>query len=143
MVGLLLITHGNIGDSLLKTAKDIVRDCDAPVETLSVSNFPNLETLIYTAQERIQALDQGQGVLVLTDLFGATPHNIASRLGHLNISIVSGLNLSMLLRTLNYANQCHLNALADKAQQGGVKGIVCRHKLITQQHEQVQPHYAH
>ena len=93
----------------------------APVATLSTTRAQSTEQLIVKAQGLANDLDEGDGVLVLTDLYGSTPHNITRHL-HNQTSTVSGLNISMLLRALNYANN-PLSDLAEKAQQGGHKGI--------------------
>ena len=131
MVGILLITHGDIGRSLLNTAKTIVSSMPAQVDTLSVSNLTQPEQLCHIAQSKIRQLDQGNGVLVLTDLYGATPHNIAKKLCKYNVSVVSGLNLSMLLRTINYAH-CSLDQMTVVAEEGGHVGIKCDSALTTQ-----------
>ena len=124
MVGILLITHGDIGRSLLNTAKTIVGDIPVAIDTLSVSNLTQPEQLCHIAQGKIRQLDQGAGVLVLTDLYGATPHNIAKKICKVNASVVSGLNLSMLLRTINYAH-CSLEEMTVVAEEGGHVGIKC------------------
>ncbi len=124
MVGILLITHGRIGDALLDTAKSILGKMTTPVATLSTNRAQSTEQLIAKAQGLVNDLDQGEGVLVLTDLYGSTPHNITKHLEN-QTSTVSGLNISMLLRALNYANY-PLQDLAEKAQQGGLKGICCQ-----------------
>ena len=72
----------------------------------------------------IEQLDQGDGVLILTDMYGSTPGNIACALGQNNrVAVVAGLNLPMLVRVLNYP-QLDLHTLAEKAESGGRIGIV-------------------
>jgi PTS system ascorbate-specific IIA component len=90
---------------------DASRDCD-PTE------------LLQEAHTQIATLDTGGGVLVLTDLYGATPCNIAARLlANPKIRVVSGMNLPMLIRVLNYPD-LSLDALADKAVSGGRDGVM-------------------
>ena len=94
-VGVLLITHGDIGNVLLQTAIDVLSVC--PLSTC---------------------------VLVLTDLYGSTPSNIACRLHRLsNVRVVSGINLPMLIRVLNYPD-LDLDELAHKALTGGRDGVL-------------------
>lgn len=125
MVSILLMTHGQIGLELLETAKNILGHIKTPISCLSVSSRSNLTAVSTQAAELITRLDQGEGVLIMTDLYGATPHNIANNLKTSNKALVSGLNLPMLLRALNYAEEYALDILADKAQQGGHIGITC------------------
>jgi len=123
-VGLLLITHNDIGAQLLATACATYGSCPVPVRTLEVAADIDPEPLVARAREFRRALDQGDGVLVLTDCFGSTPSNIA---GHLleegDVSVVSGVSLPMLIRVLNYPS-LGLSELADKAVSGGCEGIV-------------------
>ena len=72
----------------------------------------------------VNELDTGDGVLILTDLCGATPSNIACRLSHLqHVKVVVGLNMPMLLRILNYPN-LSLEEMAEKAVDGGRQGVM-------------------
>ena len=74
-------------------------------------------------QKYVKFLDKGNGVLILTDIIGTTPSNIAKSINHKNIRVVAGLNLSMLLNVFNYPTNS-LNDLADKAIEGGIAGIM-------------------
>lgn len=125
MVGILLITHGDIGRELLRTAKSIIKEFPAPIDSLRVEYTFETQSAQKSALSKIKALDKGDGVLILTDLFGATPHNIAGKIPNHTVSVVSGLNLPMLLKSLNYAS-LPLNELADKASEGGHVGITCK-----------------
>ena len=124
MTGLLLITHGSLGDDMLDAAKEILCDCPLPAEAIAVDADCDPDQLFETAGKRCDALDDGTGVLVLTDLYGSTPSNIANRLIEThNASVISGANLPMLLRILNYPDMS-LEALCDKAANGARDGIV-------------------
>lgn len=123
-VGLLIISHDGIGASLLGTATFMLNGCPLQTRLLTASRDCNPDELIADAEEEITFLDTGDGVLVLTDLFGSTPSNIAKKLfEQANICVVSGLNLSMLIRVLNYP-ELDLKQLAEKAITGGKDGIV-------------------
>ena len=74
------------------------------------------------AEKYVNFLDNGNGVLVLTDIVGTTPSNIASSIDYKNIKIVAGLNLSMILNVFNYPNDS-LDHLTLKAIEGGTDGI--------------------
>lgn len=123
-VSLLIITHDGIGAALLGTATFMLNDCPLQTRLLTASRDCDPDELIADAMEEIATLDAGDGVLVLTDLYGATPSNIAQKLpDQANICAVSGLNLSMLIRVLNYPD-LDLKQLAERAVSGGKDGIV-------------------
>jgi PTS system mannose-specific IIA component len=128
-VGLLLITHGSIGRVLLQAALDIVGVCPLPFLELSVPARGDPQRMLQEAQRAADRVDRGGGVLVLTDMYGATPCNIACRLRDLRrVRVVAGLNLPMLIRVMNYPGM-DLDALAGKAQSGGREGVTaCQHE---------------
>ena len=122
--GLLIISHDGIGAALLGTATFMLGSCPLPTRLLTASRDCSPEELVADALEEVRALDTGNGVLILTDLYGSTPSNIARLLSDkINVRSVSGLNLSMLIRVLNYPD-LDLTQLADKAISGGKDGIV-------------------
>ena len=123
-VGVLLITHENYGDVSLQTVKAILGVCPLETKSLSVPFDANPDAVYEEAKHAIKMLDHGEGVLILTDLYGSTPSNIAHRLIEEGRTVVvSGLNLSMLMRVLNYPN-LSLEELVDKASRGGSEGVV-------------------
>ncbi len=122
-VGVLIISHDGIGPALLGTATLMLNDCPLQTKLLTVSRDCDPDRLAEDAIEQLDALDSGDGVLVLTDLYGSTPCNIAQRLTPQNhIQVVSGLNLSMLIRVFNYP-QLTLEELSENAISGGKDGI--------------------
>jgi PTS system ascorbate-specific IIA component len=122
-IGVLLMTHPGVGAALLHTATRIVGSTPLRIKCLEVPVGADVEPLLEQAAEQMVSLDQGDGVLVLSDLFGATPSNLACRLTDTGRAmVVAGLNLPMLLRVFNYPND-DLAALAGKASDGGVRGI--------------------
>ena len=123
-VGLLLITHNDIGTSLLETAIRMLGCCPLNAETLSVTNEMERDFLAEQARTMARELDTGQGVLVLTDLFGSTPANIANALEvRSGLHVLSGVNLPMLVRVLNYP-ALPLTEIAQKALSGGRDGVL-------------------
>ncbi len=122
-VSLLLLTHQGIGESMRSIAKATFTESATRIEVLEVPHECELENLQQQACEKLLRLDHGEGVLVLTDLFGATPSNIARKLiGTVALKIVTGINLSMLMRVLNYPD-LSLDELAELAVKGGKAGI--------------------
>jgi PTS system ascorbate-specific IIA component len=104
-VGILLITHNNIGTDILSTARDIFGGLPAKAKTVAIKPSSDYEEKLALTESYIVQLDSGDGVLILTDIFGATPCNIALKAAsRANAKVVSGVNLPMLVRVLNYAD---------------------------------------
>lgn len=123
-VGLLILTHIGIGPALLGTAALMMDGCPLQAKILTASADSEPEEIMHHARELIAELDKGDGVLILADLPGSTPYNVVERLLQTeHIRIVTGMNLSMLIRVLNYP-QLGLDDLAAKAVSGGMEGIV-------------------
>ena len=123
-VGLLLITHGCAGDSLLTAARGMLGDLPLNAVALAIAQSTDPETTLQEARKLRHSLEHGEGVLVLTDMYGSTPSNIATRLlPDPGLRVVSGINLPMLIRVLNYPD-LELNELADKAVSGGRDGVL-------------------
>ena len=124
MIGVLIVTHGEIGTALLHSASQILGSPPPQVATLSVWRQDDPDDLVLRAQELLQGIDDGEGVLVLTDIFGATPGNVVSRLLHDGrIEGVSGVSLPMLLRLLTKRSG-PLSAVVQRAMSGGAEGVV-------------------
>lgn len=124
-VGVLLMTHESMGAALVGAARHVLGRLPLPLEVQEVAADADPETMLRAAAAHARELDHGDGVLVLSDLYGATPCNIARRLPDLGVRMhcVAGLNLPMLLRVLNYPEQS-LDELAQTAALGGRGGIV-------------------
>ena len=120
----MLITHPGIGSAMLNIATRIMGACCLPTRCIEVPPDVELEPLQHGAEKVLTELDNGDGILILTDMFGATPHNVACRLAGDDASrrVVSGLNLSMLLRVFNYPGD-DLGTLVAKALEGGMRGL--------------------
>ena len=105
MISLYLITHVNIGQELLNVCLSAFKPLPLPSQSLGIFPDTSLDRAKYLANNEISKLDQGGGVVVLTDLYGATPSNLAHSLqsDHI-IDVISGINLGMLFRLYNYAN---------------------------------------
>ena len=122
-VGILVISHGNIGLSFIDAAKQMIGKNTLKIKALDANIESTLDELYIKASSLVKEIDQGDGVLILTDLFGSTPSNIAHRLYEKNnISVVTGINLPMLIRILN-SSHLNLEAITKKAYSGGVDGI--------------------
>lgn len=122
-VGLLIITHGDVGSSLLDTAVSVLGTCPLQTKTLGIPMSGDPDNQLDRARSYLDILDQGNGVLILTDLYGSTPSNIACKLKKDNVAIVAGINLPMLLKVLNYP-ELDLCDLVNKALSGGRDGVL-------------------
>jgi PTS system ascorbate-specific IIA component len=123
-VSILLLTHEAMGEALIATAHHILGRMALTVEAQAIPPGSNIDVALRETLAHARRIDAGDGVLVLTDVYGATPSNIAEKLAadEPGIRRVSGLNLPMLLRVLNYAEQT-LPELAQTAANGGRSGI--------------------
>jgi PTS system ascorbate-specific IIA component len=123
-VGVLLVTHGRLGRLLLDTVADMMGSLPLPVEILEVRRVQDSNVLVRQGVRLIERLDKGAGVLVLTDAFGSTPSNIATRLRTCpRTRVVAGINLPMLVRIFNYP-ALDLDAMTQNALEGGQRGVV-------------------
>lgn len=123
MIGMLIITHNNVGGALFDAATSVLGDCPIPVEILPVSQNCDPEERSEKAQAYLKKLNQPDGVLVITDMYGSTPSNIATKLASDNVTIITGINLPMLVRIMNYPT-LSLEKLANKAVSAGQTGVI-------------------
>jgi PTS system mannose-specific IIA component len=123
MVGLLIVTHDQIGTALLETATQMIGMCSLMVEVLPVTADCDPDAMVEQGRAMVSKLDTGDGVLILTDMYGSTPSNIAARLAdNHQVLVVSGINLPMVVRVMNYPRLA-VAELAVKAESGGRDGI--------------------
>ncbi len=123
MIGIVLITHHELGHILLQTAEGILGELEN-CSAISVDGSSSMDQAMTEIQERIRGMDQGEGVLVLTDMFGGTPSNLSlSLLESTRLEVVTGANLPMLLKILN-RRDADLEELAGEAKSSGRQGIV-------------------
>lgn len=124
MVGILLVTHNGLGDCLADCVKHVFGEIPKNLRVLSVWSKDDPQHKLTEGEELIKELDSGSGVLILIDVFGATPSNIGRRLCHADrVEGVAGVNLPMLLRVVSTTNK-NLTELANLAVEGGRECIV-------------------
>lgn len=124
MIGILIIAHGGFGESLLECAKHVIGNEPRQVAYLAVANHDDPDHLLPVAQNLVAKLNEGDGVLVLSDMYGATPCNIVSKLLIPGVvEGVAGVNMPMIVRTMTYRHES-LMALVEKAVAGGREGVV-------------------
>lgn len=124
MIGIFLITHGTVGESLVQCACHVLNKRPPQIAQLGVSAQDDPLDLLPVARQMLGWADSGQGVIVLTDIYGATPANIATKLlvpGR--VEGVAGVNLPMLLRVLTYREK-DMATLVQRAISGGCDGVL-------------------
>lgn len=123
-VGILLLTHEGIGTAMKQVAERLLAPPPLRIEVFEVPFAADPDAVLPLASAALRRADSGDGVLVLTDLYGASPANVGGRLSHLGTRVrrVSALNLSMLLRVLNYG-ELALDELPPIAVAGGRNGV--------------------
>jgi len=124
-VGILLVTHTGIGPAFISVATTVLGHLPLKTEAFEVPFDADQEPLLPLASAALRRVDGGVGVLLLTDLHGATPSYLGARLAHLGSPVrrVSGLNLPMLLRVMNYC-ELPLDELCTIAVAGARNGVV-------------------
>jgi len=129
MIGILVVTHENLGEHLIRCATHVVGHKPDQLMHLGVFIENDPEDIQIVMRGKVQQLDTGDGVLLLCDIFGATPCNIATRVSDTNkIACIAGANLPMLVRALTYRNES-LSTLVEKVLEGGKNSIIAISKV--------------
>lgn len=124
MIGLLLVTHSSYGESLIQCACHVLNKRPPQIAQLGVAIQDDPLDVLPLAKQLLGIVDSGEGVLILTDVYGATPANIALKLLEPGrIEGVAGVNLPMLLRALTYRDK-DMNTLVTRAIAGGRDGVL-------------------
>jgi len=124
MIGILIVAHGALGESLIQCATHVMGSRPVLLEQFGIDMHDDPATLLPVMQKVVRDLDEGDGVLILSDIYGATPCNIVSKLVKQNsVEGIAGVNLPMLVRALTYRNG-DLTKLAEKALSGGQEGVI-------------------
>lgn len=124
MISLIILAQGDMGEGLLHAVEHVLGKRPAALEIQPIDYRESQDTLGQALAKRITRLDQGQGVLILADIFGSSHTNVACQLLQPGrVELVSGVNLPMLVRVLNYRH-LSIESLLRKALSGGTEGIV-------------------
>ena len=124
MIGVLVLTHGATGEHMLATARQILGSTATHAAALGVEPDADPQAVIERARALAQQLDDGSGVLILTDMYGATPGNVAAALlADGRVEGVAGLSLPMLVRVLS-GRDGGLDAAVKRALSGGAEGVL-------------------
>lgn len=129
LLGVLLVTHKDYGKNLLDAAEFILGP-QPNVASIGVDASQDVQKTLQRIKNGIAELDQGSGVLILTDMFGGTPTNLSlSLLSSANLEVITGVNLPMLLKVLGQRDLSP-REIAETAKKAGVQGIVVAGELL-------------
>ncbi|MBN2034504.1 MAG: PTS sugar transporter subunit IIA [Deltaproteobacteria bacterium] len=130
MIGLLIVSHCNLGRELLNAAEFIVGKIDCS-DAMAITETTGTEKLIHAIKAKVNAIDTGDGVIILTDMFGGTPSNLSlSFLKEGKIEVLTGVNLPMIISIIQNRTRDKLNVLAEKALEAAKAGISLASKLL-------------
>ena len=133
MIGLLIVTHSNLGREIINAAEFIVGRVEV-ADTVSITETTDSEGIHKRIQKKVKALDRGQGVLILTDMFGGTPSNLSfSFLKEGAVDVLTGVNLPMVVEVAQNRQRLNLSELGEKAKEAGTRGIALGGKLLKSQ----------
>jgi mannose PTS system EIIA component len=123
MIGLVIVTHGRLADEFILAVQHVVGKQEQ-IASVCIGPDDKLDSRRKDISTAVAAVDEGEGVIILTDMFGGTPSNLAiSLLEENKIEVVAGLNLPMLVKLCRIRPDCTLNKAALAAQDAGRKYI--------------------
>jgi len=124
MIGIVIVTHSNLGEALIEAAEFIVGSRPDAVAPVSIDLNQSAEKLRQKIADGIKKVDKEKGVLILTDMFGGTPSNLSySFLEEGQIEVLSGVNLPILIQATSMREKMEVNQLAAKLETFGKKSI--------------------
>lgn len=133
MIGILVLTHGELGRQFINTAKQIGINSEESVVALGIDPSDSPDMLRDQVAQNIKKVNNGKGVLILTDLFGGTPTNISlSFLEAGKVEVVTGLNLPMIIKAINSRAGHDLESLAKLAAEAGKENIYLAGEVLRQ-----------
>ena len=133
MIGLVLVTHGRLAEEF-KAALEHVVGPQEQVETISIGPDDDMEQRRQDILKAVEAVNTGQGVVLLTDMFGGTPSNLAiSVMDGKSVEVVAGVNLPMLIKLASVRTDRNLADAVDEARQAGQKYISVASQVLSGQ----------
>ena len=124
MIGIVIVTHNQLGDALIESAEFVLGRRSEALASVSIDLNQSAETLRKKITNRIKKVDEKDGVIILTDMFGGTPSNLSySFLDEGRIEVLSGVNLPILIQAINSREKMDLTNLGTSLEKFGKKSI--------------------
>jgi mannose PTS system EIIA component len=131
MVGILIVTHGKLAQELVETTRIIVGKNVENIVPITVDWNDDMSDIQKTISSAISKVDRGNGVLILTDMFGGTPSNISLSFLSEKVEIITGVNLPMLIKIVNVGDRYSLKELAQMIHEQGKKSIYLASEILS------------
>lgn len=132
MIGLVLVTHGRLAEEFLSAMQHVVGKQEQ-IAAVCIGADDDMENRRAEILQKVKSADKGAGVIVLTDMFGGTPSNLAiSIMDKANVEILAGVNLPMLIKLATLRKECSLKETVTGAQEAGKKYINIASQLLGQ-----------
>jgi PTS system mannose-specific IIA component len=130
MIGIVIVTHGNLADEFVSAMQHVVGH-QTQVETACIGPNDDMNNRRDDILTKVNNVDTGDGVVVLTDMFGGTPSNLAiSIMDKANIEVIAGVNLPMLVKLCNLRKEKNLKDSVTGAKDAGIKYITIASELL-------------
>ncbi len=131
MIGILVVTHEDLGEALIKTAKSIIQKETDDLSAISIDIKEEPRKLMQKIKDGIKKVNKGSGVLILTDMFGGTPSNLSySFLKEGELEVISGVNLPILIKALNMREKTKLEDMAAALEDYGKTSIALASNIL-------------
>ena len=130
MIGLVLVTHGRLAEEFISAMEHVVGP-QASTRAICIGPDDDMEQRRQDILEAAEAVDSGRGVILLTDMFGGTPSNLAiSLMGRPNVEVIAGINLPMLIRLATVRNKMSVDEAVEAAEEAGKKYISVASQIL-------------
>jgi PTS system mannose-specific IIA component len=130
MIGLVLVTHGRLANEFCSALEHVVGP-QQQIEAISIGPDDNIEQRRKDIIEAVKRVDTGEGVAILTDMFGGTPSNLAiSMMSQPMVEVLAGINLPMLVKLAKVRGECPLAQAVDQARESGRKYITIASRVL-------------
>lgn len=130
MIGIVLVTHGNLADEFLSAMQHVVGP-QTQIQTACIGPNDDMSSRREDILAKVQEVDSGEGVIVLTDMFGGTPSNLAiSIMDKANVEVIAGINLPMLVKLDTLRKEKNLKEAVNGAKEAGIKYITIASELL-------------
>jgi len=130
MIGMVLVTHGRLADEFIAATEHVVGEQE-DMRSVCIGPDDDMEQRLEDIVQAVEQVESGSGVVLLTDMFGGTPSNLAiSMLDRANVEVIAGINLPMLIKMVSLRDKATLEEIVEAAQEAGRKYINVASKVL-------------